>query len=287
MNGTSILWLREQDVVECVSLNSAIRNLEAMLRRENAGNAKNLPKVAATLPGGASLHALCSALTDGWYCGTKTWINSPKGALALYALFDSDSGRALAVLEAGALGSLRTAGMAGLATEWLAAPDADELAIVGAGRQALLQVAAVAVVRPIRRVRVFSRNGEKQQQFAALLRENFPAIEIATPRTIAETVDQAPIITLITRATEAFLDAGMIAAGAHINAVGAVLSHQSEFDRSVLVRSSTIVVDNLVNVQNVSREFTEYFGPPGQSWIASKPWASESRAPAIGRRVRI
>jgi ornithine cyclodeaminase/alanine dehydrogenase-like protein (mu-crystallin family) len=265
MQDAPILWLREQDVVDAVSLNDAIENLAVMLRREGEGHAKNLPKVLGTLPGSASLHALCSALTNDRYCGTKTWINSSRGAIALYALFDSDSGRALAVLEANALGSLRTAGMSGLATDLLAADDADELAIVGAGRQALLQVAAVTVVRPIRRIRAYSRDAERQQGFATLLRKTF-GIEVETPRAIMETIAQAPIVTLVTRATEPFLTGDMLAHGAHVNAVGAVLPHQIEFDKSVFHRASAIVVDNLVNVQNTSREFTDYFGSPGASW---------------------
>lgn len=271
----SILWLREQDVVEAVTLNCAIRSLEAVLKKEGEGNAKNLPKVFATLPGNASLHALCSALTDGRYCGTKTWINSPMGAIALYALFDSVSGRALAVLEANALGSLRTAGMSGLATKWLAAADVDDFAIVGAGKQALLQVAAVTVVRPIRRIRVYSRDADKQRGFAELLRREFD-VEVTTPRSIAQTLAAAPIVTFVTRATEAFVDAAMLAHGAHVNAVGAILPHQVEFDASVFARASAIVVDNIINVQNSSREFSQHFGPAGSTW---------DRVETLGKRI--
>ena len=275
MEENPILWLREQDVVNAVSLNDAIRSLEVVMRKEGEDKAKNLPKVFTALPGGASLHALCSALTDGKYCGTKTWINAPAGATALYTLFDSHSGRALAVLEANALGSLRTAGMAGLATKWLAAEDADEFAVVGAGKQALLQVAAVTVVRRLRRIRVYSRDEKRQRDFAAQLREAFE-IEVVTPRSIVETLDGAPIVTLVTRATEAFVDGGMLAHGAHLNAVGAILPSQVEIDRSVLVRASTIVVDNMINVQNSSREFLDYFGPPGKTW---------ERVETLGQRI--
>jgi len=275
MKNQPILWLRERDVTDTVSLNCAIGSLEAILLREGAGNAKNLPKMFATLPGSASLHALCSALTDDRYCGTKTWINSPMGAIALYVLFDSVSGRLLAVMEANALGSLRTAGMSGLATKWLAAPEADELALVGAGKQALLQVAAVTVVRPIRRIRVYSRDTNRQQEFATLLREGFK-IEVSTPRTITATLAGAPIVTLVTRATEAFVSSGMLARGAHLNAVGAILPQQMEFDRSVFDRASTIVVDHIGNVQSSSREFREYFASSESGW---------NRVETLGKRI--
>ena len=104
------LWLREQDVVDLVSLNDAIDALEHVVALEGEGRAVNAPKAMATWGGTASLHALASAMTDAApYCGTKTWINTPRGAVAIYALFDGEAGTLLAMIEANALGSLRTA----------------------------------------------------------------------------------------------------------------------------------------------------------------------------------
>jgi ornithine cyclodeaminase len=98
--------------------------------------------------------------------GTKTWTHTEGGANPLLILFDAANGQLVAVIEAFALGQLRTAAISGLATRWLAAPDAAEMALVGAGKQALAQVAAVAAVRKLGRVRVASRNPENAAAFA-------------------------------------------------------------------------------------------------------------------------
>jgi len=55
--------------------------------------------------------------------GTKTWAHTEGGANPLLILFDAANGQLMAVIEAFALGQLRTAAISGLATRWLAAPN--------------------------------------------------------------------------------------------------------------------------------------------------------------------
>ena len=102
-------------------------------------------------------------------------------------VFDSNTGVLKAVIEAFALGQMRTGGASGVATRWLAAEQADELAIVGTGKQSLSQVAAVVAVRPIRRVRVFGRDAGRRSQLANRIRKEFSvevveASDVAQPR---------------------------------------------------------------------------------------------------------
>ena len=258
MTGSKVLWLREGDVVDLVSLNDAIESLEWVLHLEGQGLALNAPKSLATWGQANSLHALSSALTSDRFCGTKTWINTPQGAIAIFALFDGQAGRLLAIIEAAALGALRTAGMAGLATKWLAAEDASDLALVGTGRQALLQVAAVIVVRPITRVRVYSPTRANQLRFAETIAGKFE-VAVEAPVTLAESVSSASVVTVVTRSREPFLPASVLAHGAHVNAVGAILPANAEIHQDVLERTDLVVVDNLANVRSLSREFIDFY----------------------------
>ena len=264
MTKPGLLWLREQDVVDLVTLNDAIDALEAVLALEGEGRALNAPKALATWGKANSLHALASAMTDAPYCGTKTWVNTPAGAVAIYALFDGVAGSLLAMIEANALGSLRTAAASGVATRWMADPAASDFAIVGTGRQALLQVAAVAVVRPLRRVRVFSPTRDNQLQFAARLRTRFD-MPVEAPATLEEALAGADIATVVTRARAPFLHAGMFPGHAHLNAVGAILPGNAELYPDVLERAGVVTVDNLANVKLASREFMDFYGP-SESW---------------------
>ena len=72
----------------------------------------------------------------------RRWGSEAGGATPLLVLWEEGSGRLKAVIEAFALGQMRTGSMTGVATRWLADPGADELAQIGTGKQAITQVAA-------------------------------------------------------------------------------------------------------------------------------------------------
>src|SRR5207249_8665775 len=76
---------------------------------------------------------------------------------ALPIFFDAENGAVRALIDAFNLGKLRTAAASGVATRRLAQEDADDLAVIGTGKQALTQVEAVCAVRRIRRIRVLDR----------------------------------------------------------------------------------------------------------------------------------
>src|SRR3954452_329796 len=149
-------WLVEKEVSELIDLPAAIDAVEAGLRLEAAGQGRTMEKTHVAWGGGHTLHALGAALPGRGLAGTKTWAHTGGGATPLLIVWDAESIRLRAVIEAFVLGQLRTAAVSAVATRWMAATGADDMAIVGSGKQALPQVAAVAAVMPIRRFRVFS-----------------------------------------------------------------------------------------------------------------------------------
>ncbi|UAK31279.1 ornithine cyclodeaminase family protein [Nocardia asteroides] len=254
-----IPWITDRQVQEVISLTDAIEAVARSIVRETKGNAGDIAKTMTTWGPASSAHALGAYDGGADLVAFKTWVNTPAGASALMTLFDMSAGRARAVLEAGALGALRTAAVTGLATRLMSDPSASELALIGSGRQALRQVEAICAVRPIRRVRVWSRSEDRRIGFAAAVRDTL-GIDATATATLAEAVDSAPIVTLITRAIEPFLSRGLLATGTHLNAVGAILPNNAEFDPALLEESDLTVVDNFVNAQRASRELNEYYG---------------------------
>ena len=73
-------------------------------------------------------------------------------------LFEAAHGSLMAILDASSVTAIRTAAVSGVATRALANPDAGDLAILGSGVQAVTHFDAMAAVRTLRRVRVYSRN---------------------------------------------------------------------------------------------------------------------------------
>src|SRR3954465_1352973 len=130
----------EKEVSELIDLPAAIDAVEAGLRLEATGTGGTMEKAHVAWGGGHPLHALGAALPGRNVVGTKTWAHTEGGATPLLLLWQADSGRLLAVIEAFVLGQLRTAAVSAVATRWMAAPDATELAIIGSGKQALPQV---------------------------------------------------------------------------------------------------------------------------------------------------
>lgn len=282
MSSNSPLWISEADVVAMMDIGDAITALEKGLLTEARGEAKNMVKTHATWGDGATLHAIGAVFSNEAVAGTKTWAHTAGGATPLLVLFDSETGSLKAIIEAFALGQLRTAAASGVATNLLAAKDADDFAMIGTGKQAITQVAAALAVRSIKRIRVFGRNAERREQFAARVKQEFE-IETIAARSIAETVAGASIITVATRAIEPILTAEMIARGAHINAIGAIVPSRAEIARDVLKHCSRIVVDSVPQAKKLSRELMDFFGPADQegwkrvSSLADLVAAGESR----------
>lgn len=132
------LWLTDADVASLMTINDTIEALRDTLAAQAKGQARNVRKALATWGGGrSSAHSLGSMHEAAGLVGFKTWVNTPDGASTAYALFGADDGRLIALMQAASLGSLRTSAISGLATSVLAPEDADEIAIVGTGRQAL------------------------------------------------------------------------------------------------------------------------------------------------------
>jgi ornithine cyclodeaminase len=280
------LWISEADVVSVLDLAEAIAVLAAGFAAESAGRVVPLEKTMASFAGGGTLHALGAASGElagrGGLAGAKTWAHTPGGADPLLLLFDAANGGLVAAIEAFALGQLRTSATAGLATDRLARPDARHLGIIGTGKQALAQVAAVAAVRPISQVRAFSRSPDRREAFAARVRDQL-GLSCAAVTSAAEAADGADVVTLVTRATEPVLTAPMVRPGMHINAVGAIDLARREFETAIL-RQATVVTDSLSQARNLSAELRDFFGPPDASVDeAVDGW---SRLLALGDVVR-
>src|SRR5207302_8717129 len=133
MSVSSPLWISEADVVAMMNIGDAITASEKALLEEARGDAKNMVKTHVAWGDGATLHAIGAVFPKEEFAGTKTWAHTKGGATPLLILFDSETGRLKAIIEAFALGQLRTASASGVATNLLAAKEAYYLGMFGIG----------------------------------------------------------------------------------------------------------------------------------------------------------
>src|SRR6185295_5028770 len=158
------------------------------------------------------------------------YLHGEESHRGLVLLFEEERGGPLAILDASSITAIRTAAASAVATRALARQGAGDLAILGTGTQARTHLEAMRAVRPLRRVRVWSRNPESARRFAE--REG-----VEPAASVREAVQGADLICTVTAASEPVLAGEWIAPGAHINAVGACTATTRELDAAAVARS--------------------------------------------------
>jgi ornithine cyclodeaminase/alanine dehydrogenase-like protein (mu-crystallin family) len=166
-----------------------------------------------------------------------TAYDSHQGAVLL---FETEHGRLLAILDASSITAIRTAAVSGVATRALARPDASRLALLGTGVQALTHLEAIAHVRPLASVRVWSRDPAKAAAFAATARARH-SLEVEAAPSAREAVAGAGVVCTVTSSREPVLEGSWLAPGTHVNAVGASLPSARELDSAAVARSRVFV----------------------------------------------
>src|SRR5215467_6222459 len=124
--------------------------------------------------GAAGMMALMPSYQPGSGYGLKA-INVTPGNPAvgldshqgIVLLSEAESGQPIAVLNASAVTEIRTAAVSAVATEQLAVPGGDVLAIVGTGVQARSHLMAIAAIWPLAEVRIAGSAPARAAKFAA------------------------------------------------------------------------------------------------------------------------
>lgn len=156
-------------------------------------------------------------------------------------VFEADTGRIKALVDAEAITGCRTAAASAAVTEVLARPDACRLAILGAGLQGRQHLEAIRLVRDLREVTVWDIRPEAALHFAREMSERtkLPVQVCAGTR---EASRDADIICTLTPSREPILSAADVKPGTHINAVGACTPSAREL-ASDLVAAGRLFVD--------------------------------------------
>ena len=257
-----VLLLSHEEVSALLPVEECIPLMRAALVSHARGQAHQPLRTIVRPPEAAGIMGLMPAYSSGTHAayGLKAicvfpgnparGLDSHQGAVLL---FSAETGELLAVVNASAVTEVRTAAVSGVATQALAREDAGELAVIGAGVQARSHVEAMSRVRRIRRCRVASRRAERAREFADELgaKYTFPVEAVAT---VEEALRGADLIVTATSAAEPVVRRGWVAAGAHINAVGACTPNARELDAAT-VAASSLFVDSVESATNEAGDF--------------------------------
>jgi ornithine cyclodeaminase len=162
--------------------------------------------------------------------------------LASITLLDPQTGALRAVVDGRYITEARTAAVSAVATRLLARANAAVLAIIGSGVQARSHLEALALVRPLREIRVWSPRPSSRRAFIDRARAGAPCVLTESP-SAEEAVRGADVVALVTAARQPVIDSAWIQPGTHICAVGACRPDQREMD-TALVRRALCFVDS-------------------------------------------
>ncbi len=237
-----MLFLTESEVRDLLPMSDAIRLVGLAFEALAQGKAQSQPRRRLILKTGSMLHQVPGAY--GKYFGMKFYATNPKfGADFLFSLYDAETARPLALMQANWLGQIRTGAASGYATSLMADPNAETVGVIGAGFQAQSQVDAMRAVRPIRTVKVWSRHAEKREKFAAEMNASVAA-------SAEDAVRGAQIVVTATWSKDPVLEDSWISPGTHINAMGSNMANRRELPEALVRRAHLIAVDALDAAKN-------------------------------------
>jgi len=145
------------------------------------------------------------------------------------------------LLDNGLITDLRTGAAGAVAAKHLARKRLSKVAIIGAGIQARQQLRALAVVRQVPAVEVWSLQGAE----AYADEMSAAGFKVTPVRTAREAVVGADLIITVTPSKKPIVQAEWLVPGVHVNAVGADMPGKQELDAEVLARADVVIADRL------------------------------------------
>ncbi len=239
--------LTESDVTELLTMPLALETVESVFRWQAAGRTVNRPRVRLRAPK-RLLQVMPAVVPEVGAMGLKAYTVVERRARFVVLLFSTETGELIGILEADRLGQVRTGAASGVATKYLARPDADVVGCYGTGYQAETQLEAICAVRKARRIRVYGRDPERRQRFARSAEERLGVAVIPVERP-GDAARGALILVTITNSKTPVLNGAWIESGAHINAAGSNALERAELDVEAVRRAALVVADSREQAQ--------------------------------------
>ncbi len=224
--------LRSSEVEDLMDLQTAMAVLEDIYVDQANGQVKAIPPLRLMDRG---IRLVAGGLDRPDRVGLRL---SPTGGDALALVYEMSSGRLLSLMNY-PFSELRIAATVGLALDRLAPRDAKSAALIGSGRLAPSLLQAATGLRPIERVRVYSRSPERREAFARRASNDF-GIDVSAVSDPSEALAEADIVLVSTNSPEPALRGAWLRLGQPVFGCG----RPNEFDDETYLRAALIVVSS-------------------------------------------
>jgi alanine dehydrogenase len=250
-----VLYLSNADVQAVLDMRTCLDALRVGYADLARGDAAYVPRIDLWCPTGreddyyclGSMAGVCRSLgvvairiksdVNTWPEGgtTEKYCLEPGTYSGIVLLYSTHTGEPLALLNDGYVQHMRVGGCAGLGAEALARPDAEVLGLLGSGGMARTYLEAIALVRPLRLVKVFSPTRAHREHFAEEMGERL-GLQIMAVDSAEEAVSDSDILATATDAMAPTFRPEWVRSGTHVTCVT-----RRELDRSIVARADVVV----------------------------------------------
>ncbi len=236
------LFLKDEDVAQCVTMDAMLEAIESMQRHYGDGQAHNMTRRKIIAESGM-LSVMGGGLFHQGLLGVKTY-TVVKGSYSFQvSLYDADTGKLLCYTQANRLGQLRTGATTGVAVKHLANPGEATVGIIGTGGQAPTQLEAVSKVRGIKKIKAFSRTQERREEFARRM-TGAMGVEVSAAATNEEAVRDCDIIVCVAANMEPVVQGAWLKDGSTVIGAGPTTWRAREVDEATIARAGKLIVDS-------------------------------------------
>jgi len=269
--GLEILqFINEARIAEVLEWTPLIDALERAMIDFSAGNVEQPVRQMVPVPSHDAIIAAMPAVGEAMAVKVVTLYHDNAGTdipthQAVILVFDKDNGSPLAVLYGRLITEMRTAAGSAAAERKLAPANPEIVTIMGSGLQARAHAEALAAIRPIGALHLWSRTEAAGRALAAEIGATF----FADPE---EATRCADIIACTTSAKQPILQGAWIKPGAFVTAVGWNGHDGRELDdaamaHTVIVESTVAALDQAGNIRGSG---CEIFAEIGEIFAGSK-----------------
>ena len=238
------LTLTEREVRQVLTMEGTIAALEKALKEQASGNVVLGERVNMMLPNGWIRLAPAALLQEDVLGYKEFHLSLPEGVRYTIHLFEANSGRPLALMDAQHITAIRTGATSAIAAKYLAPSNATTVGVIGSGAEARTQLEALACVRQLTRVKVFSPNEERRARFAEEMSAQL-GLSIVPVSSVEEAVEGSDLLVTatLTRNQSPVLFERHLRPGIHLTSIGSTLPNQRELDATAWPLVDRLVVD--------------------------------------------
>jgi len=257
-----VLVLKNAQMENLLPMSEEIDAIEQAFRELGQGKAMNAPRarlrtpwkeeggqyyfnnIMGLVPGVKSmaLRIDSSFSKDVEVAGSKRRVY-PGDYIGLVMLFDMDTCEILALMDDHFISTMRVAATSAVASKYLARKDAKVMGLLGSGEQARTQVTAHLVVRPLKKIKVYSPTKANREKFAREMSQE-TGVEVVPVASAEEAVRGSDIVSAATNTVDPVVEGRWLEDGMHVTSLvgGDGYLPRKELDDEAIRRANLIIV---------------------------------------------